>query len=187
MKKYICAIGAMLLVALAPAADEKAPRFTPECLQELTAPIQEKEIQLISEPNSKGQRIIVFHRDGNNSEWNNYLALKEADGAVRFFYCFHVNVQAPEVTQQIMWLDDTHFACVCSGRRHSLYGVYEMDSAADDEYPALHLLYPVATGAVHMRMTWRVQGKALIGGIIRIKGSSGEEELVEVIRISPMP
>ena len=186
MKKYIYAIAAMLTVGLAPAADEKEPRFTPECLQNLTAPIQEKEIQLISEPNSKGQRIIVFQRNKNNSEWNNYLALKEADGSVRFFYYIHVNVQAPEVTRQIMWLDDTHFACVCSGRRRSFYGVYEMDSAADNEYPALQVLYPVATGAVHMHMTWRVQGKALIGGIVCVNDPSAEKEFIEVIHITPL-
>ena len=60
MKKGLFAITALLLAGLAAAAEEKEPRFTPEHLQRLTAPIPEEHIKLVSEPNSRGQHIIVF-------------------------------------------------------------------------------------------------------------------------------
>lgn len=187
MKKCIYAIAALLSVGLAPAAEVQKPRFQTEILQALTAPIPEKDIQHVSEPNSRGQRIIVFERREGPSEWKNYLALKEPDGQVRHFYRYHFNVEAPEVTHQILWLGDDRFACVCSGRLNSYYGVYDMAGAPDREYPELQLLIPVATGVVHYRITWRVQDKVLIGGSMSAGDSSAEEEFVEFIHIGVRP
>ena len=180
MRKKVWTAAVLLLAGLAAAVAapaEPKPRFTPEHLQKLTLPIPEEDIRLISEPNSKGQRIIVFHRRDEDSALNDYLALKEADGSVRYFYHYGSNVPAAEVTHQILWLADDQFACVCSGRINSYYGVYEM-AGEDDEYPALHLLLPLVSGSVHFRMKWRVQDKTLIG-------SYGDDN--EVIRFRAQP
>lgn len=179
IKKGFWAIAAALLfIGLAPAAEEKGSRFSPELLQELTAPIAENDIHHVSEPNSRGQRIIVFHRREADSSLKDYLALREADGSMRYFYHYHFNVPAPEVTHHILWLDDDQFACVASGRINSFYGVYEM-AGEDDEYPALHLLLPLVSGSVHFRMKWSVQDKTLIG-------SFGCED-IEVFRFRAQP
>ena len=152
-----------LLAGLAATAEETQTILRREVSQErqqdISIPVQESEITFISEPNSIGQRVIIFFAPSRFRD--SALASKDADGKIRYAVYYGSNVEALP-TDRILWLSDKKFACVCTGRMRSFYGVYEI-AEPDKDYPTQHFLYPLATGSLRFRTTWSVKDGALIG------------------------
>lgn len=155
MKVFLTAC-ALLASLIAGAAEESAVREVVAVVPPACAPAGIKSL-----PNQQGSTIELFCRDDVEGE---VAAIRKSDGSL-YYLCEYVPggfrpLEIP-ITEQIFWLNDRVFACVCSGRRYSYYALFRVD--AESPVPQALAAMPAVRGVFYSKIEWKWQGNTLEG------------------------
>lgn len=115
---------------------------------------------LESAPNSKGEVIYVLNSETNEPQ----LGMKNSNGSIIRLYAYAGATKVPVCPLPcagILWLSETTFACVASGRWRSFYSIYDIERhAVADEAVRVTFL---AEGKIGFKVRWAINGNRLIG------------------------
>lgn len=107
-------------------------------------------------PNSTGE--VVFLKYDDNAK-GYILYMKKNDGAIIKLFSYGAGIVpvTPPVTEEILWLNDNYFACVCSGRQNSFYAIYEIAREEPDNTMHSTCVYQRAEGRFMFLINWHVE------------------------------
>lgn len=157
MKTCLITVGALLASLFAHATEEPAVKEAITVVPQKSASARIKSL-----PNQQGSTIEMFYRDDMEDA---VAAIRKSDGSLYFLCNYELGegyrpLEVP-ITNQIYWLNDRVFACVCSGRKFSYYAAFRVDTEAPIPHAVEAL--PVVRGVFYSKIEWKVDGNTLEG------------------------
>lgn len=107
-------------------------------------------------PNNKGE-IVFISFDASLKERT--LLLRKNDNTIIKLFTYGAGTVAvtPPPTEEILWLNDNCFACVSTGRKKSIYAIYDIGREGPENTQHSTIIYQLAEGYFCFRVSWRTE------------------------------